>query len=176
MPLSVSFSVSQPLGEPEIVTIEDESTGSDVAVTQRRVYLKKPDGTYLVPVGTATEYIQWAIADDTIDIDALIKDWALSIIVQWLNVSNVVLYDSQQFVGLTEFNEDFDYQTCQELSGQTLLINDNSFFQNKSAFRNYIDSGNQAISYASDIFSAQLCYDEATKMRLKSQYLFNINT
>lgn len=173
MPLTVSFSATQPVGEPSVVRLTDTSTGSDAAVTQRRVYLAKDDGTFLVPEGTSTDYIEWDYADSTIDIDALVdRDYAILVTVEWLNVGNVVLYNSSQNVGFTSFNEDFDYQLTQMLSGNPLLINDANFFQSKSDLRTNIDSGNQAIERADDIYGAQQCYDRATNIRLNSQYYF----
>ena len=79
-----SFTVSQPVGENNIVTVTDTSTGTDSAINARRVYLRKSDGTFLVPEGTATDYVDWAWADTSIDIDVLDKDYALEITVEWL--------------------------------------------------------------------------------------------
>jgi len=62
------------------------------------------------------------------------------------------------------------------MSANPMLINDNDFWYNKSKLRVLIDSGNQAILNAEDLSNAQLCYDEATKVRLKAQYLFNGNS
>ena len=164
--------MTQPVGEPSVVRLTDTSTGSDGSVTQRRVYLAKADGTFLVPSGTSTDYIQWAYADSTIDIDVLDKDYGLLITVEWLNVSNAVVDATSLIRGLTSFNEDFDYQLTQMLSGNPLLINDANFFQSKSDLRTDIDSGDKAITRADDIFGAQQCYDRATNIRLKSQYYF----
>ena len=173
MPIVAAFTVSQVVGDESIVTITDSSTGSDVAITQRRVYLQKDNGDYLVPDGTTTDYVEWDYADSSIEIDCLDKDYALFITVQWLDVTDVVLYDADGTYGLTSYNEDFDYGLTTVLASNPLLINDNSFKQNKSNLRLFIDSGDLAIERASDIISAQLCYDQATVLRLKSEYLFN---
>lgn len=173
MALTVSFSVSQTSGESSVVTITDTSTGSDVAVTQRRVYLRKSDGTFLVPDGTTTDYVEWDYADSSIDIDCLEKDMALEITCEWLNVSDVVVYDASDTYGLTMYNETFDYGLTTVLASNPLLVNDNSFKQNKSDLRVYIDSGDNAAVRSSDIVSAQLCYDQATWIRLNSVYYFN---
>jgi len=171
--LTPAFSVSQTVGDESVITITDDSTGSDVAITQRRVYLQKSDGTYLVPDGTTTDYVEWDWADASVDIDCLDKDYALFITVQWLDVTDVVLYDTDGTYGLTSYNEDFDYGLTTVLAANPLLINDNSFKQNKSNLRLFIDSGDLAITRSSDIISAQLCYDQATTIRLNSEYYFN---
>lgn len=173
---SWSFTVTQTAGEESTVTITAVVTGTDVAVTQRRVYLQTNSGEFLVPTGTSTDYTQWAIAASSIDIDCLDKDYGLRVVVQWLNVSNVVLYDSEQFVGVTLYNESFDYLTTQLMASNKLLINDNNFWKNKSKLRTLIDAGNNAITFAEDLDNAQSCYDDATELRVESQYLFNGNS
>ena len=176
MALTPNFTAAQTWGEENIITLTDSSTGSDGAITQRRVYFRQSDGTFLVPEGTTTEYVAWALADTSEDFDILTEDVALQVTVQWLNVSNVVLYDKIYVFGFTLYNETFDYGLTQALAGNSLLFNDNSFWKNKSDLRTFIDSGDQAISLASDLYNAQLCYDQATALRVKSQYNFNENS
>lgn len=166
MAISPNFTVGQNLGEPSVVVLTDTSTGSDGNITQRRVYLKKPDGTFLVPSGTSTEYVVWDYSDSSIEIDALDKDYALIITVQWLDVSNTVLYDKSVPSGLTLYNVTNSYGRTQKVSGNTLLINDDDFWERKMILRECIDSGNEAIELASDMFAAQKCYDEGTNYRL----------
>ena len=176
MPIVENFSVAQTPGNPSSITIVDTSTGSDVTITQRRVYLKTSLNTYLVPSGTTTDYVAWNYALSSIDIDALDKDYALNIKVEWLNVSNVVVKEKEDNYGITGYNEDYDYTLTQMLTSNPENIGDDSFFLHKSDLRNLIDSGDNAISRASDIYSAQVCYNKATKLRVNSRYNFNINS
>lgn len=170
MALSPNFAISQVFGLPGTITLQDTSTGSDGAIVARRVYLRKAANTFLVPTGTSTEYISWAYASSSISINALDKDYALDVIVQWLNNSSAVLYDKTILAGLTLYNETYSYQLTQMLSGNPLLINDDGFFERKSTLRDNIDSGNQALELAADIFGAQQCYDYATNIRLNYAY------
>ncbi len=176
MPLVANFSTSQTVGAPESINFVDTSTGSDGAISERRIYLAQADGTFLVPSGTTTDYIVWALADTTITIDDILpKDMGLNITVVWVNSGGTTLYDKFRLTGFTLFNETFDYNLTQQCSGNPLLINDNDFFENKSKLRTMIDSGNNAIEFASDIFGANQCYNIATELRLSSQYFFNTN-
>lgn len=175
MPFVASFSASQVAGSPSEIVLTDTSTGSDAAITQRRVYLQKMDGSYLVPSGTLTSYIAWSYALGTITIDALDKDYALLVTVQFLDVNDAILYFSQQYYGFTLYNSTFDYSTTQLLAGNPMLINDNNFWQNKILLRTLITEGNDALLLASDQTLAQLCYNAATDLRLNSQYFFNAN-
>lgn len=170
MALTPNFSVSQTFGLPGIVTLQDTSTGSDPAIVTRRVYLRKDDGTFLTPSGSSTEYISWPYASSSISIDALDKDYAVDIIVQWLDNSSAILYDKTSLVGLTLYNKTYSYQLTQMLSGNPLLINDNGFFNRKENLREGIESGNEALELAADIFGAQQCYDYATNIRINYAY------
>lgn len=175
MPFVANFAATQPVGEPSVITLTDTSTGSDGAITQRRVYLRTADGSFLTPANNPTDYIEWAYADSTIDIDVLDIDYALDVIVEWLNVGNAVLYDKTSPDMFTSYNEDFDYGLTQQLTGNPMLINDNKFFLEKSNLRTFLDSATQAFTRASDQYGAQRCLDYATNLRVNSQYYFNIN-
>ena len=174
MPLVPNFSTSQTIGVPQSINFSDTSTGSDVAIVGKRVYMQTSSGSFLVEDGVTTEYQNWNSTSATFNV--LSKDYGLRITVQWVGVSGQVLYSKQYTLGFTLYNETFDYQLTQVLTGNPLLINDNDFFKNKSELRECIDSGNQAISLAGDLVAAQQCYDRATNIRLKSQYYFNTNS
>ncbi len=176
MPLTQNFSATQILGEPSEIVLTDTSTGSDVLVTSRRVYIQTADGSYLVEDGTTTDYEVWSIADTSIILDVLPKDYAVLITVQWLNASDAVLYSKSGKSGFTMYNDTFDYGLTQMLAANPLLINDNAYQSNKFLLQTYISSGDEALSYAGDLYSAQQCYDKATNLRLNSQYYYNANT
>ena len=46
MPLVPNFTASQYSGTPSVITLTDTSTGSDVTITSRRVYLLQSNGTF----------------------------------------------------------------------------------------------------------------------------------
>lgn len=175
MPLTADFSVSQPLGEPSIVTVTDTSTGSDGTITARRVYIKDAFGNFIVPEGVSTEYNAWSIGDTSVDIDCLTKDIAALITVEWLNGTTVV-YSKIEKYGLVAYNEDFDYSLTQMLAANPMRTNDSKFLEYKFNLRAEIDSGNQALERYGDMFSAQQCYDRATTIRINSQFYFNLAT
>jgi hypothetical protein len=170
MALSPNFALSQTFGLESTITLQDTSTGSDPAIVTRRIYFRKDNNTFLVPEGSSTEYVTWPYASSSISVDVLDKDRALDVVLQWLDNSSTVLYDKTILSGFTLFNETYDYQLSQMLSGNPLLINDNCFFERKSQLRTAIDSGNQALELAADIFGAQQCYDYATNIRLNYDF------
>lgn len=169
MPLVPSFTVEQILGYPSVIRLTDTSTGSDPAISARWIYLAKANSSTLVPQGTTTPYIVWPLLTNTIDLPLLDKDYALSIVISWVNSSGNALYGKGGVFGFTMYNEMFDYQLTQQESGNPLLTNDADFFNVKSRLRTEIDSGNNALSYL-DLYGAQQCYDRATQIRTRYPY------
>ena len=107
MPFVPSISVSQLAATPQNITLTDNSTGSDAAISVRRVYIQTAIATYLVESGTTTDYEVWSYSTDNITLDVLTTDQCVNIIVQWLNVSNVVLYSYENQYPLAEYNKQF---------------------------------------------------------------------
>lgn len=178
MSLTVSFTAESVSGSPSDILFTDTSTGSDVLAVSRRIYVSDTNGDFIVEAGSALEYSAWAYPLATpITLDLFpTSDKAVKIVVQWLNVSNVVLYDyTIDAIGFTEWNEEFLYGQTQLMTANPLLINDNNFWNNYTKVRTLIDAGNKAILFASDLYNAQLCYDAATTIRDESQYYFNGN-
>lgn len=176
MSFTPNFECFQPLGDNSVITIQDTSTGSDGSIAARRVYLRTTAGTFLVPQGTSTQYTAWALVNTSIDIDCLDKDYALDVVVQWVDSGGGVLYDKTVLNGFTSYNEDFDLGLSSLLAANYKLFSDNNYFLHKSQLRDAIDSGDKAISRGGDIAKAQACYDVGTAIRTNSQYNFNANS
>lgn len=175
MALSPNFSVTQTLGAPSKVNLEDLSSGTDILVVSRRVYIATPTNKYLVQSGTTTNYELWPNfpSSTSITLDVLPKDYATTVTVEWVDAGGNVLYSKSLKRAFTAYNEEFDYATTQRMSGNPLLINDDDFYKSKSDLRTNIDSGNKAMELAGDLFGAQQCYDRATQIRVNSKYNYN---
>jgi hypothetical protein len=172
MPLSPNFTASQNSGTPNLIFLTDTSTGSDGTITKRRIYLLQSDGTYLVPAGTATNYIEWALVDVTTSLNVLIQDTALSITVEWLTASNVVVANKTTSFAFTAYNETFYYGLTESQVANANLTASTNWYQTKMILRVELDSAYQAISFASDIFSAQAALNRATFISTNQSYFF----
>ena len=175
VPSATAQSIS---GTPSDVLFSDNSTGSDVLITSRRITITDADGNFIVELGTTTDYELWPLPlIDTIQLSLFpTKDYAVKIYFEWLNVSNVAIYDyTIEATSFTQYNESFDYGLSKRVASNPLLMNDNNFWLHKQQLRTYIDSGNQAILRYSDLYVSQQLYDAATELRLTSQYSFNGN-
>ena len=172
MAISPSFTASQNSGTPNLIFLTDTSTGTDVTIAKRRIYLLQSNGTYLVPTGTTTDYINWALADTTISLNVLIQDTALSITVQWLTSSDVVVANKTTSFAFTAYNETFYYGLTESQVANANLTASTNWYQTKMILRVELDSAYQAISFASDIFSAQAALNRATFISTNQSYFF----
>ena len=160
MALTVNFSASTNITTPTILTLTDTSTGTDGAITSRKVLLRKADGTYLVPTGTTTNYIVWDIASSSINLSVLSVDYALNIYVYWMAGSQINYY----LITPYEFNTNARVYRIKLLKAQAsnpALVNSANFFEVISNITTLIDGANEAILLAGDITLAQLCNTQA---------------
>lgn len=161
MPLtSPNFTATQSLGSPSIVTLTDTSSGTDVGLTERRVYFILADGSYLTTSGSSTTpaYDTWAIADSTVALDILPRDLAVSIVVQWMTGSTISYTKTINYV-FTNYDYIFLYGlTTRQVSNPTLL-QDTSFFNNKLQMIVNLDDAENAVSIGNDLFASQEALD-----------------
>lgn len=165
MPLSPAFTVSQSAATPADVTFEDTSTGSDVAITQRRIYVTDNNGDAVVPTGTSTSYIAWAYATNPLAVsDLLTEDLAVTIVVQWLNVSNTVLYSSSEVFCLRQFNIQEFISLIQDQALSPSVVQDTNYFSNLCQYWVNITGANVMVENAEDLSGSQNCLNRATEM------------
>lgn len=173
MPLTPAFSVAQSAATPANATFTDSSTGSDAAVTQRRIYITDSNGDAVVPSGTSTTYIAWPLATNPIEVeDLLTQDLAVTVTIQWLNVSNVVLYDLSEVYCLREFNiQNFIYLIQQQALSPG-KVQDATYFSNLCQYWINIEGANTMIVEAEDLAGSQACLNRATNFLNNETFYF----
>jgi hypothetical protein len=172
MPLVPNFTATQFSGTPSVITLTDTSTGSDVTIASRRVYLLQANGTFLVPAGTTTDYVVWDLVDTSIDLDVLSQDSALSITVQWMSGLNTVVTSKTISFAFTAYNETFYYGLTESQVANSNLSASTNWYQSKLVLRVEIDSADQSITFASDIYSAQAALNRATYISTNQALFF----
>jgi hypothetical protein len=172
MPLSPSFAVSQSAQTPSDVTLTDDSTGSDAAIASRRAYISDSNGNYLVPSGVSTQYNAWPLASTSITLDILTEDKAVSILIQWLDASNVVLYSSTEQYCLAEYNKQFHYSLIQQQALNPGITQDASYFSNLATFWTSLIGAIKAVETGDDIAASQNCLNRCTLMQNNESFYF----
>lgn len=163
MSFNGAFTISQGT-DPHSFTLTDTSSGSDTNLTDRKIYLYKSDGTTLVTQGSSTTWIDWPIANNTITISLLDRDYCLNIEVDWISSSPLVppsTYTLTILKNFTSNSESFYSGKLQEQSANPLLVDDNHWYENMSKLRLFIDNSMQAAVIMNNIFLAQQNLDKA---------------
>ena len=172
MPITPSIIVSQSAVSPNIVTIEDNSSGSDAGISQRRIYVQTSTGSYLVPAGTTTDFTQWAYANASISLNILTEDTAVYIVTQWLDVGNNVLYTYNNYYCLAEYNKQFAVLLGQLQAVSPGILQDANYATNMAVFWMYIVYAENMVLIASDISNSQNLLNKGTQMRLNESMYF----
>lgn len=167
MALSENFTSSQTLGAPNEITLTDTSTGTDAAVTARRITLTDFVGDTYVQDGTETSYEVW---DDfpsttTKTLDVLTRDRALYIKVDWVNSSGTVLYTKTVLTNCNKYALDFYVNTLiKSQSSRRTLIDHANFYNNEIRLLCSLREAKDAVELIADIASAQGALDRAHKL------------
>lgn len=153
MPLNPSFTVSNNSVQTNVFVLTDTSTGSDVNIASRSIFIYLIDNSLFT--GSSIPFPLVAGNGDTISPSILTQDFAYSITVNWLDGSGNTLYTFSIIGVFTGFLEWFFYGLTQQIAAQSSIQNDSSFYNNYSKLRVLIDSANQAINIGGSIFNAQ---------------------
>jgi hypothetical protein len=177
MAFNGNFTVTPDNTDTSKFTLTDTSTGSDVNLTDRVVYLYKTDGTTIVPEGTTTEYIDWpldAVIGDTLEVDVLDKDYALSVSVIWTSSDpepDPSEYQKTTVTAFTAYSYLFWYTLIQQMGANANLAKDNNFIHNLMKLGNDVDNA-EVSEYFSDQFSAQAALNRIYNMIVNQSIYF----
>lgn len=174
MAITASVAVSQSALSPNLVTLTDESTGTDATITKRRVFITNSAGTYLVESGTTTDYEAWDDfpTDTSITLDILTEDTAVHLLVQYLTSANVVVTTFEDDYALSEYNKQFFYELWQQQSLSPGVVQDTSYYTNMSNLWAAITGGIQCVEIASDLSASQNAMNVATNYRVNESLYF----
>lgn len=162
MPLVPSFTTSQVNGFPNAITITDTSTGSDASIVTRVIIFTDKSGNNLTPIGTTLPYTGWVIGTNTITVNVLQKDMALTITISYLDINGVVVTSKSNIALFTLFSKTFLYSLTQYQSSNPAVTKDTVYYNNKAKLYSFVLGAENAILIANDIAGAQLSLDEAT--------------
>lgn len=171
MPLSPAFTVSQSGLTPNSLTVTDVSTGSNVAIVARRVYVQDAFGNYLTGNGSVN-YTAWALVDTSITLAILTEDIGANIRVDWIDVNGSSVDTLNNNYPLPEFNQQFTYYLIQQQADTPSIYQDNNYKGNLSELWVNIVAGINAVTYGNDIAACQACFSRATYMRLNENLFF----
>lgn len=174
MPLSVNATETQVKGEPSKIYFTDLTTGTDVTIVKRRIYLTDKDGNPVVESGTTTTYEEWNDfpATDEITLDLLTRDMALSGRIDWLNNSNVAVYTLPILLQFPLYAKEYYWKLIKAQRLNDGLRKSGNFYHNFIALECSIKQAEDAITVLEDINSSQAALDRAHELINNSSYFF----
>jgi hypothetical protein len=172
MPLTQNFTATQQIGLPLAVYVTDTSTGSDVAVTARRLYIQDIQGNYLVPSGTTTQYMVWALVDTSKSFTCLTGDVAPYAKVDWVNNAGTVLYTKTILCDFSLTNTQQSFKLTASLTSDPSLLGDTNWWYSKMKLRVNIDDALEAVTIGGNQRIAQSALDRATYMTSNQKDFF----
>lgn len=167
-----SFTAGQNPLSPNIITLTDTSTGSDSDVTVRRVYFINAAGEYVVESGTTTDYEVWPYADASISLDLLTEATALSIRVDWLDISGTVLYTVSETYCFAEYLKQFAYYLAQLIAMTPPIVGATNYETNLGKLWTSIWGAINAIEVQNDIACSQNNLDRGTYLKLHQNLFY----
>lgn len=169
-----AYTLSQ--SSPSTISLTDTSTGSDLNLTSRYIYLYKYNNSTIVPSGTTTAYIVWDINDTEITLDDILDtDYCLNVTVVWNSSAPDPsgTYTVNNAYCFKDYNEEFMEALVAETNvALPTIVNSNSYIYNWMQMRLYVDGAKQIIDNASDVTNGQLLLNYANNMRTNQNYYF----
>lgn len=169
MAFTGSFTIAQNADVQSFILTDTSSYGSEGTGTfaSRHIFVIKYDGTYAVPEGTTTDYIDFPFGEGSIKtLNLLQEDESYLIRVVWDSLAPQPgsTYTAEDDYTFTANLNLFSYGLTRMQVSNNLLINDNNFFYNKLKLRELIESAIDAGDHG-DQYEAQICLNMATNLK-----------
>lgn len=175
MALSVNWSHSQVLGYPSKLYLTDSSTGTDAAVTGRRIYITDFNGDAVVQSGTTTTYELWgdfpATLSKTLDILPT-SDKALLVRVDWVDSNGDERYSKETLIYCNLYAKTAYLNLIKSLQGNSKLKDVGGYFSNVIKLVTSIKQSEDAVNLLSDISSSQAALDRAKELIDNPSYFY----
>src|ERR1700751_3277271 len=159
MSFSQNFSSSQSISTPSIITLVDTSTGTDNSLTNRMVTVTLSDGTTLVPAGTTSSFFNWPYSDGSITVNLLDKSTVANVLVVWLSGSTAN-YSKEILMEWNLYDYLFLFELLQTQTSDPDILSDANYYSNFLKMIVNLFNASNAVTYMSDIYSAQGALDK----------------
>jgi hypothetical protein len=156
MPYNANFSVTQSIDCATITITDTSSNPSGEALTSRKLYLQKADGTYIAPSGQ--DYYTFVSSSLTIPLP---QDFALDIVFQAIPavVTSGSVYIKEIMQALVCNLKQFQLGKVKTVSATPSILNDQNFQSSLFELNTEINSALLAVSEGLDIQSSQGAID-----------------
>jgi len=172
--LTPSFIATQTIGLPSVISLTDDSSGSDVLIVSRKVAIVNSANQYITASGvtTAAAYTTWDYSDTTISIDCLTQDTAVNITVYWLDAGGATLYSKTILYDFSLNVQQFLYNLAANEAAEISLLQDTEYIMNTLKLMVYANNADNSVIIGGDIYASQTNLNKATYMMNNSSLFF----
>lgn len=173
MALTPNFSTSESLSDNNLVTFTDTSTGTDLTITTRRIYVRLANGNYLTTSGesTTSAYESWSYADSSIQLDLLTNSTTANVTVDWY-AGATLTYTKTILCEWDLYDYLFAFELIQDQTANPGIIQDKNYYSNFFQFITNIWNSESAVTYGDDLYSSQAALDRNQNMINNSTLYF----
>ena len=178
MPLTQSFTTSQVLGESSNIVLTDTSTGTDVLVVSRRVYITDKNGLYYGEDGetsTTAIYTEWDNFPGTTTLtieDVLTQDRSVNVRVDWIEEDGDVRYTATDLQDYTLYAKTLYINSIKAQSNNNQLKAHANFYINMIKLLISIKEADDSVTLLDDISSSQAALNRAKKLVDNPSYFY----
>jgi len=141
----------------------DFSNEPKATFSGRRVTIYTTSLSTLVPAGTTTTYIDFPFAGgDTITINAMLRDYSVNVVVDWITISPQPgsTYQASLIISLLSYNTNGEYGVIQALTARPLISSNVNYWMNLGLVQTENENSMQATYYQQQV-SAQRAINHA---------------
>lgn len=166
MALSPDFLIGQVTGIPQSILIEDTSTGSDVTIVARHIFLTQDNGDTLVPSGTTTNYILWPLVDTSFTIENILDmDYSLTVTVNWVDVLGATVETKSEDSNFKMYNSLFNYSLVSDEANGLASLNSINWLTSRMKLYLALNDSDTSVTDMSSITNGQDANDRGTYLR-----------
>jgi hypothetical protein len=157
MALDASFTATQSMADPNLITFTDTSTGTDVTITTRTITIRLANRNWLDEDGNESATvvsINWDYADTSIVLDLISQSQAPSITVVWYAGAVETYTDTDTFCW-NFYDYLFGLQLLQGQTSNPGIVQDTNYYSNLCQYVTNIWLEENAIRWGGDIYSSQ---------------------
>jgi len=157
MPLIPLISATQSIGYNNLITLSDVSTGTDLTITSRRVYIRTAANQYLTEIQQSSStpaYTTWSYADATIPLNVLTEATSPEITVEWYAGATLVYTFTDTFTFALQ-NYVFALGKLADQTSSPGVLQDLNYYNTFIQFIVNLFNAENAIDPGEDIYSSQ---------------------
>ena len=131
MALDASFTATESMSDPNLITFVDTSDGVDATITNRTITIRLANGNWLTEAGESTTEIStdWSYDDSEIELDLIAQSEAPSIIVKWF-AGDVETYTYTDTFCWNFYDYLFGLQLLQGQTSNPVIVQDTNYLMN----------------------------------------------